>query len=146
MAAGAGATGASRWPGAIAVLLVALVGASPASAQGSASARVSVEIPPVSYLDVDPMAGGNDSRTGGAQLRVRANHAWRVLVGAPAGASGTFRVRVSGEAGSQRLAPGREVELVVGGRGDVAARVEWSWDGAEGAAPPPLTYRLASGE
>ena len=130
---------------AAAVLLLA----GPAEAQRTSGVSAFVQVPAVAQLDVQPVAvsGGEAGvRSGLLRIRVRANHAWKLVVTAVPGA-GVVEVRSSGPRGAatHRLQPGSETPVAAGGRGSVVLEVEYRWDPGTRWTELPLTYTLSSG-
>lgn len=123
------------------------------SAQRVATGRAVVEVPSVAQLDVeshDPVVEATSSgqETGVFQIRVRANHTWKVVLAAPVGTEAPVWVRVRGEAGTdyRRLDPGSETVVASGQGGERVLEVEYRWEPAASTtvASIPLTYTLAS--
>lgn len=148
------------WPGgalcASAVLvssLALLLAVSPVTAQRTATSAAVVQIPPVSELYVESTVGvpatASEPGAGVFRIRVRANHAWKVTLGASVGAGEGVWIRATGTDGSGeyvRLEPGMETVVGTGGQGEAVLEVEYRVE--SGAAPTvaalPLTYTLAS--
>lgn len=150
--AAGGASGSARRGGrALAllgpVLVAALLLAGPAEAQRSSGGGAFIQVPAVAQLEVEPVAasgGETGAGSGMVRIRVRANHAWKLLVTAAPG-GGAVEVRTTGPAGgaTHRLRPGSETVVATGGRGSVVIEVEYRGD--PGSEPGlPLTYTLAS--
>lgn len=123
--------------------------ASPAAAQHTTQGGAFVQVPAVSQLEVEavePTAGESGAESGVYRIRVRANHAWRILVTAAAGAEGSIRVRTGSGSTAYRLEPGREAVIASGERGATVVEVEYQWQPSQArvGSAPPLIYTLFS--
>ncbi|MFO7893912.1 MAG: hypothetical protein R6U63_09265 [Longimicrobiales bacterium] len=130
------------------VLAVLLAG--PLGAQQSATSTAVVQVPSISQLDVashERLAAEAGEQAGVFRIRVRANHAWKVVVTAPVGIDGSVYVRATehGPVEYRRLDPGAETVVASGGRGEVLVEVEYRREGdAAVIASAPLIYTLAA--
>jgi hypothetical protein len=120
--------------------------AAPLSAQRAATSAVSIRIPTVSQLEVEADETSLESGewAGVFRIRVRANHAWKLVLTASPDLGETIRVRVGG--GSSpflALAPGEEMAVTTGHRGRTMVEVEYRREGtAPTVASLPLVYTL----
>lgn len=125
-----------------ALVMTALLVASPLTAQRATASTVSVRIPPVSQLEVEPLgsAGGEQEIF---RIRIRANHAWTLVVRAPADLDPGIWVRVTGEGrpGFRPLAGGATA-LADGERGETVVEVAYRREDGGTVASLPLVYTL----
>lgn len=170
-----GSTGLRGTQVAMILIAAAALLSAPLSGQYSATGSAMVVVPPVAQLDLesaDPiqvrgLGDGTVEAEGSVVVRVRANHAWRVLVaaprvpaearaeGGPSGGAGTIAWRATlldggtgGEYQSlfQSLSPGVSAVAAGGSRGVAVIRIDYRWTAPseEAAYGVPLTYTLAS--